>query len=124
MGKGILTVGFPDSTHVKDELELTQSIEDDKADLRLLIYSCDKGVINKHARQHLDRELESSLTHSASVPDSLPQISQACLQGEKRSSQQCQLTSEPTHQHPLIKQISTGSQTSQTGGTLQHSHSE
>ena len=44
MGKGILAVGFPDSSHVEAETELSDRIEDDKAKLRRLIYSCDKPV--------------------------------------------------------------------------------
>ena len=44
MGKGILAVGFPDSSHVEIETELWKRVEDDKAKLRQLIYSCDKPV--------------------------------------------------------------------------------
>ena len=44
MGKGIYAVGFPDSSLVKGDTELSISIEDDKAKLRKLIYSCDEPV--------------------------------------------------------------------------------
>ena len=43
MGKGILAVGFPDNSHIQSESELSQWVED-KANLRQLIYSCDKLV--------------------------------------------------------------------------------
>jgi hypothetical protein len=45
MGKGILTVGFPDSSHIQPELLLSQRVEEDKANLRKLIYSCDEPVL-------------------------------------------------------------------------------
>ena len=41
MGKGVLAVGFPGSSHVT---EMNESVEDDKAKLRQLIYSCDDPV--------------------------------------------------------------------------------
>ena len=42
MGKGILAVGFPDSSHVIEiSTELKDRVQDDKAKLRRLIYSCD-----------------------------------------------------------------------------------
>lgn len=44
MGKGIHAVGFPDSSHVKGETGLSESIEDDRTKLRKLIYSCDEPV--------------------------------------------------------------------------------
>jgi hypothetical protein len=42
MGKGILAVGFPDSSHVQPGSPLSQRVEEDKANLRKLIYSCDE----------------------------------------------------------------------------------
>ena len=44
MGKGILAVGFPDSSHVQPGSLLSQRVDEDKADLRQLIYSCDISV--------------------------------------------------------------------------------
>ena len=44
MGKGILAVGFPDNSHIQPGSELSQNVEEDKANLRQLIYSCDKPV--------------------------------------------------------------------------------
>jgi hypothetical protein len=44
MGKGILAVGFPDSSHVQPESPLSQRVEEDKANLRQLIYSCEEPV--------------------------------------------------------------------------------
>ena len=44
MGKGILAVGFPDSSHVPPGSELSQMVEEDKKRLRYLIYSCDRKV--------------------------------------------------------------------------------
>ena len=38
MGKGILAVGFPDSSHVQPGSPLNQRVEEDKANLRQLIY--------------------------------------------------------------------------------------
>ena len=57
MGKGILAVGFPDSSRVKDETELSERVEGDKAKLRQLIYSCDKPV-------HIRRPPRPSRTES------------------------------------------------------------
>ena len=45
MGKGILAVGFPDSSHIQPESELSENVEYDKASLRQLIYSCDESVV-------------------------------------------------------------------------------
>ena len=42
MGRGILAVGFPDSSHVQRRSPLSQRVKDDKASLRQLIYSCDE----------------------------------------------------------------------------------
>jgi hypothetical protein len=44
MGKGILAVGFPDSSHVQPESPLSRRVEEDKANLRQLIYLCDEPV--------------------------------------------------------------------------------
>ena len=38
MGKGILAVGFPDSSHIKPGSELSQRVENDKEKLKQLIY--------------------------------------------------------------------------------------
>ena len=43
MGKGILAVGFPDSSHIQSLL--SQRVEEDKASLRQLIYSCARGEL-------------------------------------------------------------------------------
>ena len=59
MGKGILAVGFPDSSHIQPGSQLSQTVEDDKANLRQLIYSCDEGVI-------ISKALASSLQESDS----------------------------------------------------------
>ena len=42
MGKVILAVGFPDSSHIQPRSELSQRVEDDKKKLKQLIYSCDE----------------------------------------------------------------------------------
>jgi hypothetical protein len=42
MGKGTLAVGFPDSSHIQPGSPLSQMVEEDKANLRKLIYSCDE----------------------------------------------------------------------------------
>ena len=44
MGKGILTVGFPDRSHIQPGSQLCQIVEDDKKKLRNLIYLCDEPV--------------------------------------------------------------------------------
>jgi hypothetical protein len=44
MGKGILVVGFPDSSHIPPGSPLSQRVEEDEANLRKLIYSCDEPV--------------------------------------------------------------------------------
>ena len=44
MGKGILAVGFPDSCHVQPGSPLSRRVEEDKAKLRQLIYSCDVAI--------------------------------------------------------------------------------
>ena len=44
MGKGILAVGFPDSSYVENETELSERVEADKSNLRQLIYSSDEPV--------------------------------------------------------------------------------
>ena len=44
MCKGILAVGFPDSSHIQPGSSLSQRVEDDKKKLRQLIYSCDDVV--------------------------------------------------------------------------------
>ena len=41
MGKGIFAVGFPDNSHIHPGSQLSQSVEDDKKELRQLIYTCD-----------------------------------------------------------------------------------
>ena len=47
MGKGILAVGFPDSSHIQQP-GLSQKVEYDKWKLRQLIYSCDEPVCIPH----------------------------------------------------------------------------
>ena len=42
MGKGILAVGFPDSSHIQPGSPLSQRVEEDEASLRQLIYSCNE----------------------------------------------------------------------------------
>ena len=44
MGKGILAVGFPDSSHIQPGSQLSQMVEDDKKKLRELIYRCEEKV--------------------------------------------------------------------------------
>jgi hypothetical protein len=44
MGKGILAVGFPASSHIQPGSPLSQRMEEDKANLRKLIYSCGELV--------------------------------------------------------------------------------
>ena len=44
MGKGILAVEFPNNSYVENNTELSEKVKDDKANLRQLIYSCDKRV--------------------------------------------------------------------------------
>jgi hypothetical protein len=44
MGKGILALGFPDSSHIQPGSPLSQRAEEDKANLRQLIYSCDEPI--------------------------------------------------------------------------------
>ena len=56
MGKGFLAVGFPDSSLVEAETELSDRVEDDKAKLRQLIYSCDKPVVIPQSPQIESRQ--------------------------------------------------------------------
>ena len=44
MGKGILAVGFPDSSHIQPGSPLSQRVEEDEASLRQLIYSCNELI--------------------------------------------------------------------------------
>jgi hypothetical protein len=50
MGKGILAVGFPDSSHIQPGSPLSQRVEEDKANLRQLIYLCDEPVFIQNQR--------------------------------------------------------------------------
>ena len=61
MGKGILAVGFPDSSHIQPGSPLSQRVEEDEASLRQLIYSCDelKFIPQKINRQPCQNEKES-----------------------------------------------------------------
>ena len=43
MGKGILAVGFPDSSHIHPGSPLSLKVEEDKKKLRQLIYSCNNA---------------------------------------------------------------------------------
>ena len=66
MGKGILAVGFPDSSHVQPGSPLSQRVEEDKANLRKLIYSCDEFRFilkppQSESKQHLQNENEQCL---------------------------------------------------------------
>ena len=45
MRKGILTVGFPDNSHVQSGSQLSQRVEDDRKKLKQLIYSCDELIL-------------------------------------------------------------------------------
>ena len=63
MGKGILAVGFPDSSHIQAEPELSQRVEDDKAKLRQLIYSCDDGLLISEARARSLQGSDSDTTY-------------------------------------------------------------
>ena len=59
MGKGILAVGFPDSSHIQPGSPMSQRVENDYAKLRQLIYSCNEGVFIPKAdnnSQHLDSD--------------------------------------------------------------------
>ena len=56
MGKGILAVGFPDSSYVKNETELSERVEADKSNLRQLIYSCDETVYIPQPSQNENRQ--------------------------------------------------------------------
>ena len=56
MGKGILAVGFPDSSYVENETELSEKVEADKANLRQLIYSCDERVLIPESPQNANRQ--------------------------------------------------------------------
>ena len=56
MGKGILAVGFPDSSYVESETELSERVEADKSNLRQLIYSCDETVTIPQPSQNENRQ--------------------------------------------------------------------
>ena len=58
MGKGILTVGFPDSSHVQPGSPLSQRVEEDKMRLRQLVYSCDELVSMQECDSTLQDEGE------------------------------------------------------------------
>ena len=49
MGKGILAVGFPDSSHIQPGSGFSQSVEIDENKMRQFIYSCGKDVIIPHS---------------------------------------------------------------------------
>ena len=78
MGKGILAVGFPDSSHIQAEPELSQRVEDDKASLRQLIYSCDEGLLISEAQARSMQGSYSDPTH---------QIEQFEGEGDKNEDQ-------------------------------------
>ena len=88
MGKGILAVGFPDSSHVIGETELSETIENDKAKLRKLIYSCDEPVriFCPESRQLPQIKRHSILeTHPPRIERRLPAIESGCTpQTERR----------------------------------------
>ena len=112
MGKGILAVGFPDSSHIQSESQLSQRVEEDKSKLRELIYSCDEEVTILHAekerRLNLEKEFESSLNRATSVPAGLSRLSQAYLQREG-----------VLFQHGQIERSKSDSHTSQTDDSSQ-----
>ena len=57
MSKGILAVGFPDSSYIQSGSQLSQSVIADQKKLRELIYSCNAGVVIPQADTtsvHLD----------------------------------------------------------------------
>jgi hypothetical protein len=57
MGKGILAVGFPDSSYIQPGSPLSQRVEEDKARLRQLVYSCDEVMsISKALASTLQQE--------------------------------------------------------------------
>ena len=45
MGMGVVAVGFSDNSHIQPGTPLSQSVEEDKAMLRQLIYVCDEPVV-------------------------------------------------------------------------------
>ena len=57
MGKGILAVGFPDNSHIQPVSLLSERVDEDKANLRQLIYSCDELVHAQRVYMHLDRDM-------------------------------------------------------------------
>ena len=60
MGKGILAVGFPDSSHIQPGSPLSQRVEEDKASLRQLIYSCEPVLISKPPQDERVKRLRTS----------------------------------------------------------------
>ena len=65
MGKGILAVGFPDSSHVQPGSQLSQKVADDKAKLRRLIYSCHDTVTIPEPSQTTPPSCQSEDSHPA-----------------------------------------------------------
>ena len=84
MGKGILVVGFPDSSHIQPEW--SQSIKDDKKNLRSLIYSCvDRVLIPK-----LSSSCQESHSDLACQNDKL--VEEGEENGDQPRSRSCCLT--------------------------------
>ena len=59
MGKGILAVGFPDSSHIQPGSPLSQRVKEDKKKLRQLIYSCNDPMFIPQFN-HLDENRQLS----------------------------------------------------------------
>jgi hypothetical protein len=73
MGKGILAVGFPDSSRIRPGSPLSQRVEDKKK-LRKLIYSCGKPVfipepVQNENEHHLQNQSEQHLLTSVVKAD-------------------------------------------------------
>ena len=58
MGKGILAVGFPDSSHIQPGSQLDQSVLTDQNKLKQLIYSCDRRVHIPQPKNNLRQQWE------------------------------------------------------------------
>ena len=67
MGKGILATGFPDSSHIQPGSQLSQNVEEDKAKLRQLIYSCHDSVTIPISSQRAPLSCQSKENSQAEV---------------------------------------------------------
>ena len=86
MGKGILAVGFPDSSHIQPGSELSDNVEEDKASLRQLIYLCEKPTL---IPEPLQNESMQSFRND----------SEPLLQGESRQRPQTSVESRQPSQN-------------------------